>query len=84
MATAKEESSKELMSWIGQLKECKRLQEDDVKTLCNRAKAILSQESNIQEVHSPVTICGDLHVSIHQNKHSSNTNFAAFRVNSMI
>jgi len=56
-------SSKELDSWIEQLKECKQLQENHVKYLCDRAKDILSKESNVQEVHCPVTVCGDVHVS---------------------
>jgi len=44
------------------LKECKQLQENHVKYLCDRAKDILSKESNVQEVHCPVTVCGDVHV----------------------
>jgi len=55
-------SAKELDSWIEQLKECKQLQENHVKFLCDRAKDILSKESNVQEVHCPVTVCGDVHV----------------------
>jgi serine/threonine-protein phosphatase 2A catalytic subunit len=55
-------SSKELDSWIEQLKECKQLQESDVKLLCDQAEDILSKESNVQEVHCPVTICGECHV----------------------
>ena len=55
-------SSKELDIWIEQLKECKQLQENHVKFLCDRAKDILSKESNVQEVHCPVTVCGDVHV----------------------
>lgn len=66
MATAKEEYTNELDSWIAQLKECKQLQENDVKILCDRATEILSQESNIQQVQCPVTICGDVHVSNHE------------------
>ena len=63
MTDEKKESSKELDSWIEQLKECKQLQENHVKYLCERAKDILSKESNVQEVHCPVTVCGDVHVS---------------------
>lgn len=32
-----------------------------MKALCNRAKEILQEESNVQHVSSPVTICGDIH-----------------------
>ncbi|CAF3411906.1 unnamed protein product [Rotaria sp. Silwood1] len=59
------DSSKELDSWIEQLKECKQLQENHVKFLCDRAKDILSKESNVQEVHCPVTVCGDVHGQFH-------------------
>ena len=56
-------STKELDVWIEQLKECKQLQENNVKFLCDRAKDILAKESNVQEVNCPVTVCGDVHVS---------------------
>ena len=62
MTEEKKVSSKDLDSWIEQLKECKQLQENHVKFLCDRAKDILSKESNVQEVHCPVTVCGDVHV----------------------
>ena len=58
-----EATTTELDAWIEQLKECKQLQENHVKVLCDRAKDILSKESNVQEVHCPVTVCGDVHVS---------------------
>lgn len=32
-----------------------------MKQLCDRVRAILFEESNIQPVSSPVTICGDIH-----------------------
>ncbi len=64
MTDEKQVSPKELDSWIEQLKECKQLQENHVKFLCDRAKDILSKESNVQEVHCPVTVCGDVHVRI--------------------
>ena len=63
MTDEKKISSKELDSWIEQLRECKQLAENNVKFLCDRAKDILSKESNVQEVHCPVTVCGDVHVS---------------------
>ena len=62
MTDDKKYSSKELDSWIEQLKECKPLQENHIKYLCEQAKDILSKESNVQEVHCPVTVCGDVHV----------------------
>ncbi|CAF3006950.1 unnamed protein product [Rotaria socialis] len=59
------DSSKELDTWVEQLKECKQLQENHVKFLCDRAKDILSKESNVQEVRCPVTVCGDVHGQFH-------------------
>lgn len=47
--------------WIDQLMECRHLPEPDMKVLCDRVRAILMEESNIQPVSSPVTICGDIH-----------------------
>ena len=47
--------------WIAQLMECQHLPEADMKVLCDRVRSILLEESNIQPVQSPVTICGDIH-----------------------
>lgn len=62
MTDEKKIPAKEIDVWIEQLKECKQLQENQVKALCDRAKDILSKESNVQEVKCPVTVCGDVHV----------------------
>ncbi|KAF6749879.1 serine/threonine specific protein phosphatase [Ephemerocybe angulata] len=47
--------------WIEQLRECQHLSEQDMTVLCDKVKSILLEESNIQPVSSPVTICGDIH-----------------------
>jgi serine/threonine-protein phosphatase 6 catalytic subunit len=47
--------------WIEQLMNCQHLPEADMKILCDRVRAILIEESNVQPVSSPVTICGDIH-----------------------
>ena len=47
--------------WIEQLMRCEHLSESDMKALCEQVRCILMEESNIQPVSSPVTICGDIH-----------------------
>ena len=47
--------------WLEQLLECRHLPEADMKVLCERVRAILIEESNIQPVSAPVTVCGDIH-----------------------
>ncbi|TYI48520.1 hypothetical protein E1A91_D13G254700v1 [Gossypium mustelinum] len=37
----------------------------NIKLLCDKAKEILRDESNVQPVKSPVTICGDIHGQFH-------------------
>ncbi|XP_043828207.1 serine/threonine-protein phosphatase 2A catalytic subunit beta isoform-like [Dromiciops gliroides] len=51
----------ELDKWMKQLNECKYLNENQVQTLCEKAKEILVKESNVHEVSCPVTVCGDVH-----------------------
>ncbi|KAK7925704.1 hypothetical protein WMY93_008014 [Mugilogobius chulae] len=60
-----EKVCKELDQWIEQLNECKQLTEGQVKTLCEKAKEILTKESNVQDVTCPVTVCGDVHGQFH-------------------
>ena len=38
--------------------ECKQLTENQVKNLCEKAKEILSKESNVQEVRNTVAYSG--------------------------
>ena len=47
--------------WLESLKECKCLSEHDLKLLCDKTKEILMEESNVQPVSAPVTVCGDIH-----------------------
>ncbi|OMJ69855.1 hypothetical protein SteCoe_32311 [Stentor coeruleus] len=50
---------------INQLMDCKPLPENEIKTLCEKAKEILTAESSVQPVRCPVTICGDIHGQFH-------------------
>merc|ERR1739845_21954 len=47
--------------WVEILKQCKYLPEQDLKELCEMVKELLLEESNVQPVAAPVTICGDIH-----------------------
>jgi len=53
---------------IETLMECKPLSEFEVKQLCERAKEVLMQDSNVAVVRAPVTICGDIHGQFHDLK----------------
>eukprot|EP01095_Lingulamoeba_sp_RSL-Kostka_P007020 TRINITY_DN2219_c1_g1_i2.p1 TRINITY_DN2219_c1_g1~~TRINITY_DN2219_c1_g1_i2.p1 ORF type:complete len:321 (+),score=69.85 TRINITY_DN2219_c1_g1_i2:47-964(+) len=46
---------------IQQLLHCKIIPVKEVKSLCDKAREILLEESNVQKVDAPVTICGDIH-----------------------
>ena len=50
---------------IEQLWECKPLTEMEVKQLCEKAREIFMEESNVQPVRCPVTVCGDIHGQFH-------------------
>ena len=54
-------STSDLDRQIEQLRRCEYLKESEVKALCTRAREILVDESNVQKVDAPVTICGDIH-----------------------
>jgi serine/threonine-protein phosphatase 4 catalytic subunit len=46
---------------IEQLRRCECIKEADVQKLCNKARDIFIEECNIQNIYSPITICGDIH-----------------------
>ncbi|KAG2198982.1 Metallo-dependent phosphatase [Mucor mucedo] len=47
--------------WLDTVRKCEYLPEQDIKKLCEMVKELLMEESNIQPVQSPVTVCGDIH-----------------------
>lgn len=51
--------------WLETILKCKFLPEADLKQLCELVKTLLMEESNIQPVSSPVTVCGDIHGQFH-------------------
>ncbi|GJD05844.1 Serine/threonine-protein phosphatase PP2A catalytic subunit [Galdieria sulphuraria] len=44
---------------------CKPLAEEEVKKLCDKAREFFIEESNVQPVSCPVTVCGDIHGQFH-------------------
>lgn len=51
----------DLDSWVEIARKCKYLPENDLKQLCDIVCDLLLEESNIQPVSTPVTVCGDIH-----------------------
>ena len=47
--------------WLTTLKQGQVLPERDLRILCEKLKEILIEESNVQPISAPVTICGDIH-----------------------
>ena len=56
---------KTVEAYITHLQKCQPLSESEVKHLCEMARQILMEESNVQPVRCPVTVCGDVHGQFH-------------------
>jgi len=54
-------SFSDLERQIETLQKCELITEAEVRVLCTKAREILFEESNVQRVDPPVTICGDIH-----------------------
>jgi hypothetical protein len=54
-----------LDAWLASLYEGKPLAERDVLALCELARDILAEESNVHGVRAPVTVVGDIHGQFH-------------------
>ena len=48
-------------AWIQTVRDGGILSERDLRVLCEKIKELLIEESNVQPVSAPVTICGDIH-----------------------
>ena len=46
---------------IEQLRKCQYITEIEVKLLCEKAKELFIEESNVQSIDAPITVCGDIH-----------------------
>lgn len=47
--------------YIEDLRNGKIIPEGELRMVCEKVKEILFEESNVQPVRSPVTVCGDIH-----------------------
>ena len=63
-------SNSDLDEQIERLKRCEYLKESEVKTLCDKAREILIDESNVQRVDAPVTVNSPYIISFHTNSSS--------------
>jgi|LauGreDrversion4_2_1035121.scaffolds.fasta_scaffold32366_4 serine/threonine-protein phosphatase 2A catalytic subunit len=54
-------SVNDLERYITTLLDCKPLPEADLRNLCERARDIFFNESNVQPVKCPVTVVGDMY-----------------------
>ncbi|KAK5620120.1 Serine/threonine-protein phosphatase 6 catalytic subunit [Crenichthys baileyi] len=53
--------AQDLDKYVEIAKHCKYLPENDLKRLCDYVCDLLLEESNVQPVATPVTVCGDIH-----------------------
>lgn len=51
--------------WVDKLMGCTPLTENEIKQLVDKAREVLVEESNVQPVRAPVTVCGDVHGQFH-------------------
>ena len=58
-------SDSDIDRWLETVKMGNVLPERDLRILCEKIKEILIEESNVQPVKAPVTICGDIHGQFH-------------------
>lgn len=67
MSTVGESSSRNKLTprTIELIENLKHVPEKDVEELCTKAIELLVDEANIQQVDTPVTICGDIHGQLH-------------------
>ena len=58
-------SVSDLDEQIERLKKCEYLKESEVKSLCDKAREILIDESNVQRVDAPVTVRDKIFTIVH-------------------
>merc|ERR1711935_508321 len=58
-------SGQDVDNWLETVREGTILPERELRVLCEKVKEILIEESNVQPVKAPVTVCGDIHGQFH-------------------
>ena len=58
-------SQSDIDNWLETVKNGTILPERELRIVCEKVKEILIEESNVQPVRAPVTICGDIHGQFH-------------------
>lgn len=66
-ATTSTNTTTDLEAWLSKLSQGTPLSEPEVKSLCDLARDTFLQESNVQPVKAPVTVCGDIHGELKTN-----------------
>jgi serine/threonine-protein phosphatase 2A catalytic subunit len=51
-------------TYIQKLSDCQPLLEAEVRLICEKARDVFYNESNVQPVKCPVTVVGDMYVSL--------------------
>jgi len=58
-------SRQDVDGWLETVKGGTILPERELRILCEKVKELLIEESNVQPIKAPVTICGDIHGQFH-------------------
>lgn len=58
-------TSSNIDAQIIKLSRCELISEEEVRSLCRKARELLSSENNVQRIDLPVTVCGDIHGQFH-------------------
>lgn len=48
-------------SYLERIRKCILIPEGELRIICEKSKEILIEESNVQPISAPVTVCGDIH-----------------------
>lgn len=61
LQSASSDAEYPLDEWMRRVERCELLREEEMKKLTDLVKSYLLEESNLQPVSTPATVCGDIH-----------------------